>query len=122
MWQTNTIWFEVSIVTFVILVGNIYFGHFEERSPRWRALLKYFVTLAIVVLISIYFGRVYAFSLLALALIPVVYVHAILLPRKGINGLTGEPKRKYYEFRGWSTDIFSDKPKGNDKITANTVE
>jgi hypothetical protein len=110
MWQTNTIWFEISIVTIFILIGNIYFGHFEERSPRWRALLKYLVTLTIVILISIYVGRVYALGLLALGLIPVAYVHAVLLPRKGINGLTGEPKKKYYEFRGWSTDIFSEKP------------
>ena len=31
----------------------------------------------------------------------VVYVHAVWLPSKGINGWTGEPKDKYYELRGW---------------------
>jgi hypothetical protein len=33
----------------------------------------------------------------------VVFIHAWWLPKKkGINGLTGEPKEKYYEFRGWT--------------------
>jgi hypothetical protein len=28
-------------------------------------------------------------------------VHGWWLPRKGINGLTGAPKARYYELRGW---------------------
>jgi hypothetical protein len=28
--------------------------------------------------------------------------------KKGINGWTGEPKSKYYDFRGWDKNIFSD--------------
>ena len=52
-----------------------------------------------------------AFTVLALSLIPVIYVHAVLLPRKGINGWTGEPKSTYYDFRGWSKDIFKDETK-----------
>jgi len=36
-------------------------------------------------------------------------VHGYILPRKkGINGWTGEPKSKYYEFRGWDKNIFKD--------------
>jgi len=106
MWHTDTLWFDVAIVTIGFLLGHIFLGHFEERSPKWRKLLKYIVTTGIVVTISIYVGRVYAFSLLGLALIPVIYIHGVILPRKGINGWTGEPKSKYYEFRGWSKDIF----------------
>jgi hypothetical protein len=106
MWNTNTIWFEITIVSLVFLLGNIFLGHFEERSPKWRKLLKYIVTVIIVVSISMFAGRTYAFILLGLSFIPVFYVHAILLPKKGINGWTGEPKSKYYEFRGWSKEIF----------------
>jgi hypothetical protein len=29
-----------------------------------------------------------------------------MLPKKGINGWTGEPKSKYYEYRKWDKDIF----------------
>lgn len=106
MFETNSIWFEISVVSIFFLFGHIYLGHFEERSPKWRKVLKYFVTLIVIVTISIFAGRVYALALLALSLIPVIYVHAIVLPRKGINGWTGEPKSKYYDFRGWDKDIF----------------
>lgn len=107
MWNDNTLWVEVAVVTIFFLFGHIYFGHFEERSPKWRKVLKYFATLAIVLLISVYFGRPYAFALLGFGLLPVIYIHGVVWPRKGINGWTGEPKARYYEFRGWSKDIFN---------------
>ena len=104
----DTLWFEISIVTFFFLLGHIFFGHFEERSPKWRKLLKYFVTLAIVMALSHYFGRNVALTVLGLATLPVFYIHGVILPKKGINGWTGEPKGKYYEFRGWSRDIWGE--------------
>jgi hypothetical protein len=107
MWNTTTLWFEVAIVSIFFLFGHIFLGHFEERSPKWRKVLKYFVTLLIIISISVFFGRVIAFVLLGLTLIPIVYIHGVLLPRKGINGWTGEPKSKYYEFRGWDKNIFN---------------
>lgn len=111
MWSTNTLWFEVAVVTVFILMGHIFLGHFEERSPKLRKVLKYLATLGIVILLSVFFGRTVSLTVLAIALIPVFYVHGILLPKKGINGWTGEPKSKYYEFRGWSKDIFNDEKK-----------
>lgn len=107
MWNTDTLWFEVAVVSIFFLLGHIYFGHFEERSPKWRKVAKYIATLVIVICISVYVGRVYAFSLLALAVIPVIYIHGVVLPRKGINGWTGEPKSRYYDFRGWDKNIFN---------------
>ena len=106
MWNTDTLWFEVAIVSILSLLGHITFGHFEERSPRSRKLLKYIVTMAIVLSISAFAGRVYALGLLAVSVIPVLYIHVILLPKKGINGWTGEPKDRYYDFRGWDKNIF----------------
>ena len=97
---------EVAVVTIFFLFGHIYFGHFEERTPKWRKVLKYFATLIIILLISVYFGRSYSFALLGLALLPVIYIHGVVLPRNGINGWTGEPKGNYYEFRGLNKDIF----------------
>jgi hypothetical protein len=110
MFNTDSLWVEVSVVTMLLLFGHIYMGHFEERSPKWRKVAKYFATLAIVLMLSYYFGRTVAFAVLGLSLIPVIYIHGVLLPRKGINGWTGEPKGKYYEFRGWSKDIFNEQP------------
>ena len=44
----------------------------------------------------------WSFGFLGILLLGVAYVHGIWLPGKGINGLTGEPKRKYYELKGWT--------------------
>jgi len=100
-WTTDSYWFEIAIVSIVYAVGNITFGHFEEQTPKIRRLAKYVLTLAIIVALSAYFGRVMAMTVLALLFIPVIYIHAVLLPKKGVNGWTGEPKEKYYEIRGW---------------------
>ncbi|MBM9577672.1 hypothetical protein JWG45_11350 [Leptospira sp. 201903070] len=106
MWNTDSLWLEVSVVTIFFLLGHIFLGHFEERGPSWRKLGKYILTLLIIILTSIYFGRTFSFLLLALSLLPVIYIHAIVLPKKGIHGWTGEPKTKYYDFRGWDKNIF----------------
>ncbi len=110
MWETQSLWFEVAIVSIIYALGNILFGHFEEQTPKWRRAGKYLLTIVIVVAISYYFGRALSMFFLACFIPPLIYIHGFYLPRKkGINGLTGEPKAKYYEFRGWSTDIFSQK-------------
>jgi hypothetical protein len=118
MWATNTLWFEISIVTVFFLIGNIFMGHFEERSPNWRKLVKYIVTLAIILSISIFLGRTVALIILGATIIPVIYVHSFVLPRKGINGWTGEPKGRYYEFRGWDKNIFGDEKRMKDERKA----
>ncbi|WP_221391073.1 hypothetical protein [Dyadobacter sp. NIV53] len=107
MWTTESLWFEVAIVSIIYAVGNIFFGHFEERTPKIRRLGKYLLTILIVCVISLYLGRSAAIWLLTVMLIPILYIHLYFLPKKkGINGLTGEPKSRYYEFRGWSKEIF----------------
>ena len=116
MWNINTLWFEVSVVTIFYLLGNIYFGHFEERSPKWRKVAKYIVTLIIIIVISVYAGRTVAMIVLGASIIPIVYIHGIVLPKKGINGWTGEPKSKYYDMRGWDKNIFGTETKETKKI------
>lgn len=113
MWNTNTIWFDITVVAIVLLLGHIAFGHFEERSPRWRKLLKAIITFTLMISLNLLFGRTVAFIVLGLWLLPVLYIHGILLPRKGVNGWTGEPKAKYYAIRGWSTDIFNQDRQAN---------
>jgi len=110
MWSTNSLWFEIAIVSVIYALGNILFGHFEERTPKWRRIGKYVLTLIIVIAVSIYFGRTAAMVILSAFLIPFIFVHAYYLPKKkGINGWTGEPKSKYYDFRKWNKDIFKEK-------------
>jgi hypothetical protein len=98
----ESLWFEVAVVMSIFAFGNILFGHFEERTPKWRRVLKVFLLTALIVGISAFVGRIWAFGLLATLLLLVLYVHAIVLLRRGINGWTGEPKDKYYAMRGWA--------------------
>ncbi|MFN6943619.1 MAG: hypothetical protein ACK4ND_01625 [Cytophagaceae bacterium] len=106
MWQTDSLWLEVAIVSASIALGHIFLGHFEERTPRIRKFFKYIFALALVLSLSILVGRVVALVVYALLFLPVLYIHLVLLPKKGINGWTGEPKEKYYEYRKWNKDIF----------------
>jgi hypothetical protein len=110
MWATDSLWFEIAIVSAIYALGNITFGHFEEQTPKIRRTSKYILTIVIVCMLSIYFGRTVAMMVLGLFFLPILYIHGYYLPKKkGINGWTGEPKSKYYEFRGWNTDIFKEK-------------
>lgn len=100
-WRTDTLWFEVAIVCGLTAFGSIFFGHFEEGTPKWRRVLKLAMTNIIAVSLSALLGRHWTFGLLSLMLAAVVVVHGWWLPKKGINGWTGEPKDKYYALRGW---------------------
>jgi hypothetical protein len=108
MWNTDSLWVEISVISTFLLMGHIFLGHFEERSPKLRKFLKAVTALVLVIVLSSLFGRAVAFSVFGLFLIPILYIHGIWLPKKGVNGWTGEPKSKYYELRGWSKNIFED--------------
>ena len=104
MMLPETIWFDVALVLFIFAIGSIFFGHFEVRTPKRKKVAKiiFFTTLA--ALLSAAFGHGAVFAMLGLVAVFVVFVHAWYLPKHGINGLTGEPKEKYYALRGWKTD------------------
>jgi hypothetical protein len=91
------------IMTTVLLAGgNLAFRHFEPLTPWWSRLLKALAVLTITAIISYYFGRTGVLIALGIAALPVIYVHAVWLPRHGVNGWTGEPREKYYALRGWA--------------------
>ncbi len=104
MWNLDTLWFEVAIVMAIFALGNILFGHFEEHRPKWRRLGKIVLFLGIVLGVSIFFGRFWAFMLLALMFVFVLSIHVWWLPKNGVNGWTGEPKERYYELIGHQPD------------------
>ncbi len=101
MWSTESLWFEVAVISAIFAFGNIFFGHFEERTPKWRKVLKFVLFVILAIGISMLFGRIWTFAFLGVMSLGVLYVHGVMLPRKGINGWTGEPKDKYYAMRGW---------------------
>jgi hypothetical protein len=110
MCTTETLWLEVAVVSIIFALGNILMGHFEERTPKIRRVAKYLIMLLLVCGISAFLGRTIAMTFLFTLFIPAFYVHFYYLPKKkGINGWTGEPKSKYYEFRKWDKDIFKKK-------------
>ena len=95
-------WVEIAIISTLVVVGSILFGHFEEMTPKWKRLLKFGIYTTVFCLISYYFGRKWFYISLGIASLFPLIVHVWWLPKKGINGWTGEPKEKYYELRGWS--------------------
>jgi hypothetical protein len=101
MWNTNTLWFDVSLITGITAFGSIYFGHFEIHTPKWRRALKLLMFIGLVVLITSTVGRMWTYIFLGVMVVFVIIVHAVILPSKGINRWTGEPKEKYYKMRGW---------------------
>ena len=97
MWSTDTLWFEVAIVTSITTVGGILLGHFEEHKPKWRRLLKVALVIAVVVAVSATAGRAWALGLLVVPAAAAAYVHLRWLPRHGVDGWTGEPRERYLE-------------------------
>ena len=85
-----------------LAVGNILFGHFNQRTPKWKRVTKVVLVLALVGVISAKAGPAWGLAPIALMLVVAAVVHLWWLPRHGINGLTGEPREKYYELRGWT--------------------
>jgi hypothetical protein len=94
-------WFEVAVVATIFAVGNIVFGHFEEMTPKWRRVLKVFVVLTVTRLITTQLGHTWAWAFIGVLVLAFLVVHVWWLPRNGINGFTGEPKARYYQFRNW---------------------
>lgn len=94
-------WMAIAITAIIIAVGNILFGHFEERTPKAKRVIKVVLLLAMVGMIAHFAGPAWGLAPVALMLAFAVVIHAWWLPSKGINGWTGAPKDKYYELRGW---------------------
>lgn len=102
---TNNLWFEVALVAILFTIGNILFGHFEVHTPKWKRIMKFIFFTVAVCALSYHFGRGVGLSFLGLIFLPVIYIHAVWLPKKGINGWTAEPKEKYYKLRGWDNKL-----------------
>ena len=81
------IWIDVAAVSGLFAIGNILFGHFEERTAKWRRVLKFLMITGITAAIA-------AIGWSA---------HIIILRRHGIDPWTAEPRDKYYALRGWKS-------------------
>lgn len=97
-------WFEVAVMASLFAVGQILFGHFEAGVPKWRKLIKFCTLMSLAVAISAMAGRIWFYGFLGLGAAFVLVIHAWWLPRNGIHPLTGEPRERYYQLRGWKFD------------------
>ncbi len=100
MWKIDTLWFDISLVMSLCLVGHILFGHFEDYKPKWRRILKVVLATAIFASIATWCGRVWAYGFLTIPLIGALLIHCWWLPKHGIHGWTGEPRDKYLKLVG----------------------
>jgi hypothetical protein len=100
VWQTDTYWFDVALATTGLMLGHIYFGRFADHKPRWRLLGKSIIGIAIVVATTAFAGRQWTYVLIGLIGVGLIVVHGWWLPRNGVNGLTAEPRERYYELIG----------------------
>ena len=100
MWQTDTYWFDVAIATTGLMLGHIYFGRFADYKPRWRLVVKSILGIAVVVGTTAFAGRQWTYVLIGLIGAGLIVVHGWWLPRNGVNGLTAEPRERYYELIG----------------------
>lgn len=101
---TNTLWFEIAVITGIFALGHIFFGHFEVHTAKWKKVLKIVVFTALACTLSAVFGRIWFFVFLGTLFSIVALIHAWWLPKNGINGLTAEPKEKYYALRDWQLE------------------
>jgi hypothetical protein len=90
------------LMALLLAAGNIVFWRFDPRQPLWRRILKVILTLAVTAAVSRFLGRVAVLVWFAIVILPIVFIHAVWLPRHGINGWTAEPRDKYYALRGWT--------------------
>jgi hypothetical protein len=85
----------------VLVAGNIVFRRFYRRGMVGIRVVKAIGTLLLTALISYWFGHLGVCVFWGAALIALVYVHGVVLPRRGIHGLTTEPRARYFAMRGW---------------------
>ena len=101
MWETTTAWLDLAVFLFLLLLGHILLGHFEDFKPKWRRVLKVVVSVALFVGALTALGRFWAWVIFTVpVIVGVVVIHGWWLPKQGINGWTGEPREKYLELVG----------------------
>lgn len=108
MWRTATFWLDLAVFLFLLCIGHVLLGHFEDYRPKWRRVLKVVISVALFVAALATLGRFWTWVIFVVpVVIGIPVVHMWWLPKQGINGWTGEPREKYLELvrsrkRFWS--------------------
>jgi hypothetical protein len=96
------IWIDIASVASLFAIGNIFFGHFEQGTPKWRRVFKFAIITAVTAAIAAAGGHFWAEGFVAACAATGLTVHFVILRRHGIDPWTAEPKDKYYALRGWT--------------------
>lgn len=95
------IWIDVATVMGLFAIGNIFFGHFEAHTAKWRRVLKMFLMAGLTAWIASTGGHVWSAAFIAAAAAIGLSAHFVILRRHGIDPWTAEPRDKYDALRGW---------------------
>ena len=94
MWATTTYWFDLAILYGLLSVGSICFGHFERLEAALAPGAQGRHVDVIFWALLQFGGRQWAWGVMGVLLLVVIYLHAVWLPSKGINGWTGGAARQ----------------------------
>ena len=98
MWRTDTIWLDLAVFLFLLVLGHLTLGHFEAHRPLWRRIAKVVLGAALFLFVAATLGRFWVWILFGVPVaIGLVVIHGWWLPKHGIHGWTGEPREKYLE-------------------------
>lgn len=94
---------ETYLLLFCVLyiLGIIFFGHFEERTPKVRRLVKLAFNLGLVAVAYQWLGGAWAAGLIVALFALGLTFHFWWTSKNGIHPFTAEPRTKYYALRGW---------------------
>ncbi len=91
---------ELSVLLAFSVIGQSLFARFEIETPAWRKIVKWFVMIAVTLVIYRFAGHWSIVFPLAMAAAGTTF-HFIWCRRNGIDPLRATPTRKYYELRHW---------------------
>ena len=84
-------------------LGSVWFGRFEQETPRWRRTLKLVLTVALPAAIAGRFGAAAGLGFVGFLLALGLTGHLVWCRKHGIDPWSAEPWQRYRELRGWTT-------------------
>ena len=92
---------ELGVLLLISVLGSGTFAVFEIETPAWRKILKWSIVIGGTLWLYTGVGH-WALVLPIAAGAAGTTFHFVWCRRNGINPLTAEPRRRYYELRGWT--------------------
>lgn len=91
---------EFAALFAVAALGSSLFDKFETETPATRKLLRWIIAAAATLGAYVMIGHWALAVLAAFALLGTI-VHVIWCRVNGVHPLSAQPRRRYYELRGW---------------------